>query len=359
MTEKRGLSSQPLRVFLPAMLRSDIAQLAGLFVESIFYGIYLVTFGYCLQALFRKQCGWRSLSELNLGSVFVALSLFCIGTINLALAFYRIQDIQKFAFDTSTSIQEYAGKPWVNIVKASTMNAQVLIADGALIYRCWHVYGRRGRIVLFPIVLWFGALAVTICMLWAGFEKLRIHSATPSLNRFVQLVCTVFWVITIVLNIYATGMIVFRICQVDKMKHSVEPSRISEKEHHSERPARLQEVVRIVVDSGLMYTATSFMVFCAQVAESTSVYITSSADMIVIGIAFNLINIRVAKARTRNAITPSITETKPLTILEFNHNPSLAGHESHLVSSHSSRVNTLSGVHRVEISGGQSAETIV
>lgn len=99
------------------MLRSDTAQLAALFVESVFYGVYLVTFGHCLRAIFRSPSGWKQLDEIGFGLLFVALSLFCIGTTNIAFAFYRILDVQEHSHGTAASSFGYLGKPWVNIVK--------------------------------------------------------------------------------------------------------------------------------------------------------------------------------------------------------------------------------------------------
>ncbi|KAF9484175.1 hypothetical protein BDN70DRAFT_989801 [Pholiota conissans] len=335
------------------MLQSDTAQLVGLFVESIFYGIYLVTFGYCLQALFRKPYGWKHSSEINFASVFVALSLFFVGTINLALAFYRIQDVQQFAFNTTASVAEYVGQPWVNIVKEATMNFQVLIADGALTYRCWEVYGRRWKFVLLPIVLWLGALADTVCVLWANSRFLHSSDIGSNLQHLMGLTWTIFWVTTIVLNVYATGMIVIRICRVNNINcPSAHCESIGFERHANKKPTKFKEVIRIVIDSGLIYTTTSLVVVISLVTASTSYFITTSADMIVIGIAFNLINIRVAKARARDAITPSVTETKAPAILEFNHDLSLAVHQSQ------PSVNSLSGVH-VEMSDTHLAKTIV
>jgi hypothetical protein len=78
--------------------------------------------------------------------------------------------------------------------------------------------------------------------------------------------------------------------------------------------------------------------------------------MMVIGIAFNLINIRVAKAQIVN---PNNTDPKSLTIIEFNHDLSLAAHVSQQISSQSSRVNPPSEACHVENSVKGSAENIV
>jgi hypothetical protein len=100
------------------MLSSDTAQLAALFVESVLYGVYLVTFGYCLQALFRSPSGWKRSDEIKLVPLFVALSLFCAGTINLVFGFYQILDVQEHR----ASNVRYLGKPWLNIVQVEQVS---------------------------------------------------------------------------------------------------------------------------------------------------------------------------------------------------------------------------------------------
>lgn len=56
-------------------------------------------------------------------------------------------------------------------------------------------------------------------------------------------------------------------------------------------------VIRIVIDSGLGYTLVSLTLFFSRVARSNALYITSGAEIQAVGIAFNLINIRVADLR--------------------------------------------------------------
>jgi hypothetical protein len=73
-------------------------------------------------------------------------------------------------------------------------------------------------------------------------------------------------------------MIVFRICQADRRIRSLRRSEYTfSAASTGQRPTKLQDVTRIVIDSGLMYTATSFAVFCSQVASGNSNYITTAA----------------------------------------------------------------------------------
>ncbi|KAF8970693.1 hypothetical protein BDZ97DRAFT_57170 [Flammula alnicola] len=296
-------------------LRSNTAQLAGLFVEAIVYGIYLTTFGHCLYVLLRKSSGWKRPRDISFGFLFVAVSLFSVGTINLSLGLFRIIDMEN---DEGAKSSGFSGQGWISIVKLLTMNLQTVIADGALIGRCWHVYARKWAVILFPLALWTAGFVIMIYAVWTENQFLFHHDD----SRMLSIECTIFWVVTIVLNIYTTGMIVFRIWSVDhaaRSVHAADSVSSCPQSGKMKRRSKLQSVLRIVIDSGLIYTMTSFAVFCSQIASSNSVFITTGADIMVIGIAFNLIHIRVAHTRDRDELSPADSEPSTLSTIQFSH----------------------------------------
>jgi len=81
---------------MPDHLNIVTAQLAGFFVTSVLYGVYLYTFFQCLYALLRSRSGWKGYSDIRWGLVLVTLALFVNGTLNLSLGVLRL--IQQFAF---------------------------------------------------------------------------------------------------------------------------------------------------------------------------------------------------------------------------------------------------------------------
>ena len=112
-------------------------------------------------------------------------------------------------------------------------------------------------------------------------------------------------------SITYVGMIVYRIWNA----RDVAPGFMETGSNiQSLKMTRLDSVIRIVIDSALGYTLVSLSVFFTQVAGSNAVYITSCAvslllltmypsvmlklevlkEIQAVGIAFNLINIRVA-----------------------------------------------------------------
>ncbi|TFK33591.1 hypothetical protein BDQ12DRAFT_670121 [Crucibulum laeve] len=64
------------------------AQLWGLFMESVLYGMYLVTCGYCAQYLFLIDGRWKRLREYNWAMVIVAILLLILATLDVTMGFY-------------------------------------------------------------------------------------------------------------------------------------------------------------------------------------------------------------------------------------------------------------------------------
>jgi hypothetical protein len=85
------------------------AQIAGYFVTSVLYGLYLYTFFQCLHALLRSRSGY---SDIHWSLVVVTLALFVNGTFNTSLGLLRL--IQQF----SHHMRPVA---WVNTAKVEQL----------------------------------------------------------------------------------------------------------------------------------------------------------------------------------------------------------------------------------------------
>jgi len=109
------------------------------------------------------------------------------------------------------------------------------------------------------------------------------------------------------------GMIIYRIWNVrDNVRDSMEAGSA-----HPPKTTRLDSIIRIIIDSALGYTIVSLTLFVSLLARSNALYITSDAvsllwlimyisttlifevlkEVQAVGIAFNLINIRIADLR--------------------------------------------------------------
>ena len=74
------------------------AEIIGLFLESVFYGIYLVSCPFCWLLLLRKGSRRQRSNEVNWIIVVASLVLFVIATLDLSLHLY--QNMFAFVFYT-------------------------------------------------------------------------------------------------------------------------------------------------------------------------------------------------------------------------------------------------------------------
>lgn len=78
-------------------------------------------------------------------------------------------------------------------------------------YRLWFVYGRRMRILWFPVFLWVGGFVCTILEIF--LQVVHVHNpnfgpyqwASVDMHTGPGIVLIPFWLSTIVLNAYCTG----------------------------------------------------------------------------------------------------------------------------------------------------------
>ncbi|KAG5646390.1 hypothetical protein DXG03_003713 [Asterophora parasitica] len=62
-------------------------RLAGLVLESVILGFYLITFAHTLQALLTTGTRWKRSSEINHTLCIVALLMFCDVVVGFAMSF--------------------------------------------------------------------------------------------------------------------------------------------------------------------------------------------------------------------------------------------------------------------------------
>lgn len=191
------------------------------------------------------------------------------------------------------------------VLKFTCVNMQTLIGDGILTYRCWIVDGKSWTVAAVPALLWIRTLVTTVLNI---VVISHIHSEALTAPTSLRPIISSFWGISIALNIVTTCLIVARIYSVDQMAYMHSVIRLSGP--HSDRPNGLQRAMRIIIESGAIYT--SVVITCATyVSGSIAVYITSALEVQTVGIAFNLIIILVYN-RSQDEETRYINVSTPL-----------------------------------------------
>jgi len=87
----------------------DISNLVALFLQSILYGIYIVTCWNCAGALTRTNGGWRSRKEIHWLFVVAGTFLLINTTCNVCLQFYKCLQLLVYRAPAATN--------WIIVVK--------------------------------------------------------------------------------------------------------------------------------------------------------------------------------------------------------------------------------------------------
>ncbi|KAK0194543.1 hypothetical protein F5146DRAFT_902814, partial [Armillaria mellea] len=261
------------------------ASIVALFLESAAWGVFLVTFGLCLRSLLLTKAGLKSWSEINRPMLLVCLAMPIFATVQVALN--TIRALESLG-PTGISEQFTNLGSAAEVLKFTCVNVQTLIGDGILTYRCWIVYGKSWAVAAVPALLWIGTLVTTVINI---VVISHIHSEALTAPTSLRPIISSFWGISIALNIITTGLIVARIYSVDRMAYMYSVTRLSGP--RSGRLNGLQRAMRIVIESGAIYTSVAIITCATYVSGSIAVYITSALEVQTAGIAFNLIIIRV------------------------------------------------------------------
>lgn len=266
-------------------------ELIALFGESIFYGAHVITCGLCLrELLLSRDMKWKFPGSIHWTMLSGALFLIFLSTFHLALGLrYNLNAIKVYLGIPGANLAFFDLAYWETIMQSVIYVTETILADALLIYRAHIVWDKSWRIVVLPLLLWFATTAIGCTTLWmvASTQHVVPSEAQRRLEHWMD----GFLSITFTVNILCTSLIVHKIWRVN--------TQVASSALH---PARLTHIVRVVIDSGLIYTACIIALFGSTLANSATQFLFSSVLVQVIGIAFNLIIIRV---RRGTAMTPN------------------------------------------------------
>ncbi|KAH7882652.1 hypothetical protein F5I97DRAFT_1816635 [Phlebopus sp. FC_14] len=269
------------------------AQIVGLFMECILYGVYLVTLVQCLRALlwsdaessFKRKANWPMLT--------VALLMGLFATLDVAFGLRHNLDAFVYYTGPGGATAEFANiSYWVNVMKTADYVAQSIIGDGMLIYRCYLVYDRKWYYVLPSILLWLAGAtcSVLVIVIFATLETETFLDASQA-QPYVYSALS----ITVALNVLTTSLIVYRIWSVDRQAAHMRVQAYG--------VSRLRSIMRILIESAALYTISVIIFVSTYIANSNANYGTSDNVVQIIGISFNLIIIRVDSGRAYDGRT--------------------------------------------------------
>ncbi|KAJ8596858.1 hypothetical protein M405DRAFT_877322 [Rhizopogon salebrosus TDB-379] len=252
------------------------AELIGVFLESLAYGVYLMVFNECMSVLRKRR---SRPSDYLVGT---ALSLFILITAHLVIDILRNME----AFTSNEAVPNYPSTyygtwdTWKNIVKSSLYVAVTLVSDAFILYRSFIVWGRNYFIATLPFLLFIADIAIGI------FWVYTLSLVLPNENVFVDALfvrVTTFYSITLSMNVICTLLIAIKILRIQRV---VAPFSKANKD-------QVSRLVPIMVESGAAYSAMLVVMITTYTSASPAMFIFLNSMSPIVGIVFSSVIVRV------------------------------------------------------------------
>ncbi|KAJ7887345.1 hypothetical protein B0H14DRAFT_2696261, partial [Mycena olivaceomarginata] len=269
------------------------AQLLGNWFETLTYGMYFVTCGFCARKLLciGPEDRGRRPSEIRWFILSVGITLFVVATFDVVIGL--LHNLQAFAFYTggggaAKELSDISG--WINVARTVAQVIQMILGDFVLVYRCYIVYSRRWKVLIPSLILYIGGVAIAIKLVEA--QASLKHEETTMNSSDIRPWTETLFCITAVQNTLTTGLLIWRIWRVER---EIEKLRANTSGTTNNQPFR--KVTRIIAESGFAYTLMVFLTFVVNACNSNLIYPFANSTLQATGIAFNVIIIRTSPSR--------------------------------------------------------------
>ncbi|EPS96972.1 hypothetical protein FOMPIDRAFT_61202 [Fomitopsis schrenkii] len=269
----------------------NLAQLVAFFMESVTWGIQIVTFTQCVWALFEAGKNEGGRRRVNMTLLTWAVALFVWGTLDISFAAYR--NITAFVYYTGpggsieifSQISDYVTVLRVRITSRSSRAALNKI------HRCYVLYNQSLLVIAFPSLIWTAALASAAAEIYfnSTFNALTNLAGAAKLENFLD----AFIALAVSFNIITTAMILYRVGQTQNASAKM----LTEK--HDDVPSsghmRWSRLSQILVESAMVYTLAGIVLLVVNFVGSNAVYPMSDLTLQIAGIQYDVIIIRVCR----------------------------------------------------------------
>jgi hypothetical protein len=307
------------------------------FCGAVCFAFYLVTFGQTLRWQLFTDEGWKFRRHRHDIILTITILIFVFTTTYIALGLQKgMQDVYLAVY--GHNMPGYLD--WASTIgQCTTANLVALLADTVLMHRCWIVYSKSKRILIFPLMMWIGGIICTVIQAyWQAVQTGHFgtgHWEPVNMQVGPGIVLTPFWATTLALNTYTTGLLIRRILTAVKNSKAV-----------GSPVQPLQLVLRVLAESGVLYFSTTAAHLVAWFTPSNlAISILSEINIPTIGVAFNIILIRAAENRAREARAEEAQRTG-LSMMHYADNNSLPSKGVILISQETSKTSYNSDLKR-------------
>lgn len=250
------------------------AELLALFLETFAYAIFVLLDCVTIPILIWRRAEVARTSRILLP---VAVLMLLIATAHIVIDFYRAY----VAFttgrsqpgDTSTTFYENLADP-LFITKSALYWLQTTLGDSVIIWRCFIVFAKRWSVVVFPVLLMVPALVALVIILRTWSTSIP---GTPIFFTATQWI-TAYFVITMCINLYCTGLIAWRIYNTGRFRPSA---------------GNMMPIIVVLIESGALYTSSVIAMLCSYLSGSNGQYPALDLITPLVGIVFCLIILQI------------------------------------------------------------------
>lgn len=140
-----------------------------LWLSSVTYGFYTAVFVICVYILLSR----RAKDSINKHLLVVIVLLYISSTVAIALNFTSILLVIEIPSDHAATSNDLRAPHLITSIQAPFMLVNSLIGDALLIWRCYMVWGKRLKIIIFPALSYLIS-AGTFCTFLYGVAALQI-----------------------------------------------------------------------------------------------------------------------------------------------------------------------------------------
>ncbi|THU76167.1 hypothetical protein K435DRAFT_974535 [Dendrothele bispora CBS 962.96] len=277
-------------------IASDTTAIISLACEWGLYGVSVLLYGATVRRLTSSRAPRVGRRMIALATVFFALSTAhaIANLIRLNEGFVNKRDSSFPNGSGPTAFFSDASQTYFVAIN-DIYSIQTLLADAVVVYRCYVVW-QTVKAILFPVTLWLGLLSTVIGCLYQLHGPNQPGKEIFSISDWVN----AFFAMSLFTNLISTSLLAFKIWTVNK-----------EASKYRTTPGVLGPILRVIIDSGILYSVTLILTLITFISRSNSQFIFLDLLMPVMAISFYLVIIRISMARRDCSNSRDVIESKP------------------------------------------------
>lgn len=254
----------------------DSAAILSALLEGILYGFSVLMFIGTIWTLTYKY----RMQDVNRPITAVAILLLMLSTAHIVVNIIRVQDglvnyRDTFQGGPEAFFSDVTERTY--IVKHMLYVLQTLLADGAMIYRCYFIW-KRICVIILPSVLW---CCIAVTGISGVYSLSQTRNSTDLLTTVLVDWIPAFIISTLMTNLLSSGLLAYRIWMSER---SVSAFRVT---GDSRTP-----VVYILLDAAVLYSAVLFARLICLVCNNNGEEILVDMTMPIISITFYMVLVR-------------------------------------------------------------------